>query len=73
MWAAAGNATRAELRLPDATARPAVRAEGLFFFWYLANETVNPPTLVGYDAAGKIVAEYPLPNLNAPEQTRTGG
>jgi hypothetical protein len=73
MWAAAGNATRAELRLPDGTERPAVQAEGLFFFWYLANEAVNPPALVGYDATGKVVAEHALPNLSAPEKTRTGG
>jgi hypothetical protein len=73
MWAAAGNATRAELRLPDGTVRPAVQAEGLFFFWYLATETVDPPTLVGYDAAGKVVAEHALPNMSTPERTGIGG
>jgi hypothetical protein len=65
MWVTAGNAVRAELRLPDGTVRPAVHAEGMFFYWYLANDHVDPPTLVGYDAAGNIVAQRPQPNLNA--------
>ena len=64
MWAAAGGAARAELRLADGTTRPALLAEGQFFFWYLANERVDPPTLVGYDAAGRVVAEHPLPDLD---------
>lgn len=35
------------------TARPALLAEGQFFYWYLANDRVDLPTLVGYDIAGK--------------------
>lgn len=66
MWAAAGNAARAELRLPDGTVRPAVRAEGMFFFWYAAGEGLAPPVLVGYDAAGNVVAERSLPDLTRP-------
>jgi hypothetical protein len=64
MWAAAGGVPRAELRLADGTMRPALLAEGQFFFWYLADERVDPPTLVGYDAAARVVAERPLPNLD---------
>ncbi|AVT33662.1 hypothetical protein C6361_34185 [Plantactinospora sp. BC1] len=64
MWAAAGGAARAELRLADGTTRSALLAEGQFFFWYLADERVDPPTLVGYDAAGRAVAEHPLPDLD---------
>jgi hypothetical protein len=64
MWANAGNATRAELRLPDGSVRPAPLAEGHFFFWYEANAHVAPPTLIGYDAAGKVVAEERLPDLD---------
>ncbi|GAB3513274.1 hypothetical protein [Phytohabitans suffuscus] len=64
MWAAAGGAARAELRLADGTTRPAALAEGQFFFWYLADERVDPPTLVGYDATGTVVAEHPLPDLD---------
>jgi len=41
-------------------------AEGVFFFWYLADDRVNPPTLLAYDAAGDVVAEQALPNLTAP-------
>ena len=66
MWFAAGNAVRADLRLPDGTVRPAVRAEGMFFLWYFASDSVTAPTLVGYDAAGNIVREMPMPNLNTP-------
>lgn len=63
MWGAAGEAARAELRLPDGTIRPALSAEGMYFYWYLANETVEAPVLVGYDAAGKVILERQLPNL----------
>jgi hypothetical protein len=66
MWAAAGGAARAELRLSDGTVRPALAAEGKFFFWYLADENVDPPTLLGYDGAGNVVEEHPLPDLNEP-------
>lgn len=65
-WADAGNAVRAELRFSDGSVRPALYAEGMFFFWYLANDDVDPPTLVGYDAAGNVVAERPQPNLLTP-------
>ncbi|MFC6018095.1 hypothetical protein ACFP2T_18035 [Plantactinospora solaniradicis] len=73
MWAAAGSAARAELRLPDGSLRSAVRAEDMFFFWYLANESVDPPLLVGYDAAGNVVAEQSTPNLRTPVHPHTGG
>ncbi|MGC4765233.1 hypothetical protein ACLQ20_20485 [Micromonospora sp. DT46] len=73
MWAAAGDAVRAELRLPDGSVRLAVRAEDVFFFWYLANESVDPPVLVGYDAAGKVVAERSPPNLRKRVHPGTGG
>jgi hypothetical protein len=63
MWGGAGEATRAELRLPDGTVRPALYAEGMYFFWYLANDTVDSPILVGYDASGKVILERRLPNL----------
>jgi hypothetical protein len=66
MWTSAGNATRAELRLADGSVRPALPAEGQFFFWYEANDGVEAPTLVGYDAAGKVLAERPLPDLAKP-------
>ena len=69
MWFTAGNAVRADLRLPDGTVRRAVRAEGMFFVWYFASDSVKPPTLVGYDAAGRILAEMPMPNLNTPTPT----
>lgn len=55
-------AVRAELRLADGTTRPALAAEGMFFYWYLANAQVDAPTLIGYDAAGNVVQEMPLPN-----------
>ncbi|GAA4443269.1 hypothetical protein [Phytohabitans houttuyneae] len=61
-WATAGDAVRAELRLPGGSVRPALFAEGLFFFWYEAIPDVAPPTLVGYDAAGAVVAERQLPD-----------
>jgi hypothetical protein len=64
MWASAGGAVRAELRLTDGSVRPALAAESMFFFWYEANERVAPPTLVGYDSAGKVVGERPLPDLD---------
>jgi hypothetical protein len=63
VWGAAGEAVRAELRLADGTVRPALPAEGMYFYWYLANETVEAPVLVGYDAAGKVILERQLPNL----------
>jgi hypothetical protein len=64
MWASAGGAVRAELHLADGSVRPALLAEGQFFFWYEADDRVAPPTLVGYDAAGKVVAEHLLPDLD---------
>jgi hypothetical protein len=64
MWASAGGAVRAELRLTDGSVRPAIAAERKFFFWYEASERVAPPTLVGYDAAGSVVDERPLPDLD---------
>jgi len=64
MWASAGGAVRAELRLTDGSVRPTVPAEGKFFFWYEASERVAPPTLVAYDAAGSVVDERPLPDLD---------
>jgi hypothetical protein len=73
MWVTSGKAVRAELRLPDGTVRPALPAEGFFFFWYLANENVDPPVLVGYDANGNLIAETPLPNLITRVRTRIGG
>lgn len=73
MWATVGNAVRAELRFADGTVRPVLEAEGLFFFWYLADAHVDPPTLVGFDAAGNVVAQRQLPNLSRSGQTRTGG
>ncbi|MEW2376584.1 hypothetical protein AB0883_10835 [Micromonospora sp. NPDC047812] len=73
MWTTAGNAVRAELRLPDGTVRSAVRAEDLFFFWYLANENVDPPVLVGYSAAGVVTAERSLPNLKTLGRPSAGG
>jgi hypothetical protein len=45
----------------------------VFFFWYLANESVDPPVLVGYDAAGKVVAERSPPNLRKRVHPGTGG
>jgi hypothetical protein len=63
MWGPDGEAVRAELRLPDGTVRPALSAEGMYFYWYLANETVEAPVLVGYDAAGKVILERQMPNL----------
>ncbi|MEH1124363.1 hypothetical protein [Micromonospora sp. CPCC 206061] len=63
MWGPGGEAVRAELRLPDGTVRPGLYAEGMYFYWYLANETVKAPFLVGYDASGKVVFERQLPNL----------
>ena len=48
-------------------------AEGMFFFWYVANEAVDPPVLIGYDAAGNVVAERAQPNLTTSVPTRTGG
>ncbi|MCW6008662.1 hypothetical protein K1W54_29570 [Micromonospora sp. CPCC 205371] len=63
MWGPAGEAARAELRLPDGTVRAALAAAGMYFYWYLANETVEAPFLVGYDASGKVVLERQLPNL----------
>ncbi|MGN9909075.1 hypothetical protein ACTMTJ_16145 [Phytohabitans sp. LJ34] len=64
MWASAGGAVRAELRLTDGSVRPALAAAGMFFFWYEANERVAPPTLVGYDSAGTVLGERPLPDLD---------
>jgi hypothetical protein len=59
-WASAGDAVRADLRLADGSVRPTIFAEGLFFFWYKAEPGVAPPTLVGYDAAGAVMAETRL-------------
>ncbi|WBB51189.1 hypothetical protein O3597_12265 [Verrucosispora sp. WMMA2044] len=67
MWANAGNAARAELLLSDGTVRPAILTEGLFVFWYVANRTIDPPTLVGYDATGTVIAERSLPDLTGLE------
>ena len=64
LWYSSGKAARADLRLPDGTVRPALHTEGLFFVWYFASEDVDPPVLVGYDAAGRVVGEQPMPNLN---------
>lgn len=72
MWVTAGNAVRGELRLSDGTVRPALYAEGMFFIWYLASENVDPPVLVGYDAAGNVVAEDPQPNLTTRVPSRPG-
>jgi hypothetical protein len=43
--------------LPAGTVRPAMLTEGLFVFWYVANRAVDPPTLVGCDATGTVIAE----------------
>lgn len=66
MMASAGPAVGAELRLPDGTTRPPVYAEGMFFVWYLANDTIEPPNLVGYDSAGQVVVDVPMPKLARP-------
>ncbi|MEJ3743049.1 hypothetical protein WEI85_07170 [Actinomycetes bacterium KLBMP 9797] len=58
---AAGDAVRAELRLATGSTRPVPSAEGVFFFWYLADEHTDPPVLAGYDAAGRAVQGPPLP------------
>ena len=63
MWATAGHALRAELRFPDGTARPALRAAGMFFVWYVTDARTAPPVLVGLDAAGRVVGRSPLPRL----------
>ena len=63
MWATAGDAVRAELRLPDGTTRPALSAAGLFFCWYTAGPGAPAPVLVGYDSVGGEVGRTPLPNL----------
>jgi hypothetical protein len=60
-WASAGDAVRADLRLADGSVRPALFAEGMFFFWYRTEAGVALPTLVGYDAAGKKVGERQMP------------
>lgn len=70
MYGAAGEAVRAELRLTDGTVRPAASAEGMFFFWYLADRRVDSPVLVGYTADGRVLKKR-LPNLIA--QTHLGG
>jgi hypothetical protein len=61
-WASAGHAVRADLRLADGSVRPALVAEGMFFFWYRTEAGVALPTLVGYDAAGKKVGERQMPD-----------
>lgn len=58
---AAGDAVRAELRLANGATRPVPGAEGMFFFWYLADEHTDPPMLVGYDAAGRAMERPTLP------------
>jgi hypothetical protein len=63
MWGPAGGAVTAELQFPDGTVRPALSAEDMFFFWYLADERTDPPVLVGYDTAGQVVETMTLPNL----------
>ena len=63
IWASAGDAVRGELLFPDGTVQPVLYAEGQFFLWYVANDRVDPPTLVGYDAAGTVVGRAPLPNM----------
>lgn len=63
MWVTAGDAVRAELRAPDGTTRPVLRAEGMFFLWYAADARTGPPALVGYDAAGDVVGRHPMPHL----------
>lgn len=66
MHMADGGAVRGELRLADGTVSPVAHAEGLFFFWYRAGGGIAPPTLIGYDAAGKVVGEHALPDLTGP-------
>jgi hypothetical protein len=64
MWATAGQAVRAEVRMPDGSTRSALRAEGMFFLWYVADAHTPAPVLVGYDGAGRTIGPRPLPNLS---------
>jgi hypothetical protein len=66
MSAADGGAVRGELRLADGSVSPVAHAAGMFFYWYRAGGGVTPPTLVGYDAAGKVLGEQAQPDLTGP-------
>ncbi|MEU4428001.1 hypothetical protein AB0F81_45885, partial [Actinoplanes sp. NPDC024001] len=70
MWATAGDAVTAEVRLPDGTRRPAIRAAGFFFCWYTIGPAGGRPQLVGYDAAGSVVGSTGMPDLTAPPPGR---
>ena len=58
----AGDAVRAELRLPDGTARPALLVRGYLFGWY-ASTGSEEPALVGYAADGTKVGTFQMPAL----------
>ncbi|MEV6306356.1 hypothetical protein AB0M02_43580 [Actinoplanes sp. NPDC051861] len=66
MWVSAGDAVTAELKLADGTTRPALAAAGLFFCWYTAGPSDEPPVLVGHDKRGRKTGSIPMPNLSRP-------
>lgn len=63
MWGPMGRAVRGELHLSDGSVRPAISAERNFFFWYLADDHAEPPVLIGYDSAGRVVGRAQIPDL----------
>jgi hypothetical protein len=61
VWVTAGDAARADVVFADGTARAALPAQGMFFLWYATGPLDRAPVLLGYDAAGRVVGEIPLP------------
>lgn len=60
--APAGEAVRAELRLPDGSVYPAVLADGWFYGWF-PTDSAGDPVLTGYAADGSVVGEMTITRL----------
>lgn len=61
-WVPAGDAVRAELRLPDGSSYPTIFVEGNFYGWFPTNSVGNP-VLTGYAPDGSAVGEASIGRL----------
>ncbi|MGY2065268.1 hypothetical protein [Blastococcus sp. SYSU DS0619] len=61
-WVAAGNAVRAELRLPDGVVYPTLLVDGGFYGWFPTGSE-GEPVLTGYAADGTVVGEVEVLRL----------